>query len=247
MSLKSIFSGAIKLTDKHAPTILTVLGAGGVISTAIFTARAVIAAQNDVKALNDRTKVEVFQDSWAYFVPPVVSGVLTITCIVASNRISLSRQAAIAGAYTIAENALKAYETKIVDTLGEKQHVKIMDSIAEDYVRDHPLVVADVVHTGNGQSLCYDTLSGRYFRSEIEKLKAAQNQLNHELLGTHWMSLNDFYQCVGIDNIELGEDVGWTPDRLLEIYFTAMVAETGEPCVVMQYQVKPKWGDYNCR
>jgi hypothetical protein len=91
--------------------------------------------------------------------------------------------------------------------------------------------------------LCYDAVSGRYFKSDIDKLKKAENILNRRLVEEMSISLNDFYYEIDLPEIDIGDDLGWNIDKgYIELMFSAQLAEDGTPCLVVGFQVTPKWG-----
>ena len=94
----------------------------------------------------------------------------------------------------------------------------------------------------NGEQLCYDSYSDRYFKSEMETLKKAMNDLNYKINNDSYASLNDFYDLVGLDRIPIGEEVGWSLDKLLDIHFTTTLATDGRPAIAMEYGVVPTRG-----
>lgn len=60
-----------------------------------------------------------------------------------------------------------------------------------------------------------------------------------------YVSLNDFYYKIGLDNTKIGDDLGWNIENgLIELHFSSQLAADGTPCLVMDYQVAPKY-DYN--
>ena len=62
---------------------------------------------------------------------------------------------------------MKEYQAKVVETLGEAKARKIKDEIAKDKVKNDPISNKEVIITGKGDMLCYDVLSGRYFKNNI--------------------------------------------------------------------------------
>ena len=107
----------------------------------------------------------------------------------------------------------------------------------------NPVSKTNVIVTGGGTTRCYDHLSGRYFNSDIEKIRKAVNNLNHELLnGMGYASLNDFYDELGLAHSGIGSDMGWNViDGLIEIDFSSHIDDEGVPCIVLDYVRSPKY------
>ena len=93
-----------------------------------------------------------------------------------------------------------------------------------------------VIITGDGETLCLDSLSGRPFKSDINKIKTAEVELGARMLDERYVSLNDFYYEIGLDSIGVGEDLGWNiDDGLIELSFSSQVTADGTPCLVVNY------------
>ena len=52
---------------------------------------------------------------------------------------------------------------KVVEAVGEKKEKKIQDAVAKERIDSHPVGTSQIIITGKGSELCYDTVSGRYF------------------------------------------------------------------------------------
>ena len=102
-------------------------------------------------------------------------------------------------------------------------------------------VISNVVEKGN--TLCYDSISGRYFKSDIEKIKKAENELNKKMLNEMYLSLNEFYDELGLRPTSLGNELGWNiDDGLIDIHFSSQLSEDDQPCLVLDYCVAPRYG-----
>jgi hypothetical protein len=114
-------------------------------------------------------------------------------------------------------------------------------------VTQNPLGINEVVITEKGNTLCYEVISGRYFRSDIEKLRKEVNDLNKTILHEDYISLNDFYYGIGLKGTKQGEELGWSVnDGLIDLQFSSTLAEDGTPCLVLDYRPAPRY-DYRRR
>lgn len=96
--------------------------------------------------------------------------------------------------------------------------------------------------TEKGNTLCYDVVSGRYFRSDIDKIKKAENELNHRMISEMYISLNEFYYEVGLPRTSIGDELGWNIDGgLIGLEFSSQLAEDGTPCLVIDYGIAPRY------
>lgn len=56
----------------------------------------------------------------------------------------------------------------------------------------------------------FNSFSQRYFESTIEKVIQAEYHLNRNFMFAGVISLNDFYEFLGLEKTELGDAVGWS-------------------------------------
>jgi len=194
----------------------------------------------------DRTnmlkKGEVIKLTWKCYIPTAAVGLVTIACIIGAHNIHLRRNAALASLYSLTESAFKEYQSKVVETIGKNKELKVRDDVTADKIKQNPVGEAEVIITGKGEMLCYDAMSGRYFKSDIEKIRRAQNKLNRDMMTEMFMSLNEFYDELGLAHIRLGEESGWHIDRgMIDITFSAQLTEHEEPCIVLNYEVVPRF------
>ena len=137
--------------------------------------------------------------------------------------------------------AMKEYQSKVVEKIGEKKEQEVRDDIDRDRISRNPVNNSQVIVTGRGDTLCYDKLSGRYFRSDIEKLRRLENQINKNIISYMFVSLNEVYEDMGLEGIELGEGQGWDVDHPLEFRFSAQLADNNDPCIVVGYATEPRY------
>lgn len=188
------------------------------------------------------TKKEIINLTWKIYLPTIVTGVVTIACIIGANHISMRRNAALASLYGLTEAAFKEYQTKVVETIGRNKELKIRDDISADRIKKNPPGTNEVIITGRGPVLCFDSLSGRYFRSDIEKIRRVIYEFKTDLMTDMFLSLNDLYYRLGLSNIALGDQMGWSIDNdRFDIQFSTQLGDEGEPCLVLNYSVEPRY------
>lgn len=250
LDLSKIAKNAQRIIEKHSPEILTGIGIAGMITTTIMAVKATPKALiliEERKVDEDRlTPVETIQAAWICYVPAAITGVISVACLIGASSVNVRRNAALATAYAISESALKDYQEKVIETVGEKKEKSVKDAIAKDKLDQNPVGKREVIITEKGNTLCYDAISGRYFKSDIDIIKKAVNEINKNLLDEMYVSLNDFYYEIGLDNTKMGDDLGWNVNEgLIVLSFSSQLASDGNPCLVMDYQVAPKYDYYN--
>ena len=92
---------------------------------------------------------------------------------------------------------------------------------------------------GEGSVLCYEAYTGRYFLCDMETLRKAQNDINHQVLNDSYASLSDLYDLIGLPHNTNSDEVGWNSDKLLELQFSAVISEGGRPCISVDFAVAP--------
>lgn len=236
--------------SKHSPEILTAIGIAGMISSTVLAVKATPKALMLIEDARyekgeDLTAIEKTKACWKCYIPAAVSGVTSAACLIGANSVNAKRNAALATAYKISETALTEYKEKVVETIGEKKEKTVRDKVAKGKVDKNPVSKNEIIITEKGNTLCYDAISGRYFKSDIEKIKKAANELNRRMLSEMYISLNEFYHSLGLHETSLGDNLGWNIDEgLIELDFSSQIADDGTPCIVVDYLIAPRY-DYS--
>lgn len=247
MDISKAAKTATKAVSDNSPAILTGFAVAGTFTTALFTAKASSRATLRLLELDydgDFTPKEQVQATWRFYIPAVSMGVATTACILGAHSIHTRRNAAIMTAYSLTDKAFQEYKEKIVETIGEKKEGEARDAISKDRLDSTPLNKGDVVVLNSGRSLCYDEVTGRYFKSDMETIRRAVNNINQQCNNEAYASQNDFYREIGLDPIAIGEELGWRSDHHLDIRFTSHISGDGEPCLALDYRVGPIRGYY---
>ena len=130
----------------------------------------------------------------------------------------------------------------MVETIGEKKEQSIRDAVAKDKMEKNPVSNREVVILERGNTLCFDTVSGRYFKSDIEKIKKAVNELNLRMRDEMYISLNEFYYEIGLNGTSIGDELGWNIDQgYIDLSFSSQLADDGTPCLVIEYHIAPRY------
>lgn len=250
MRLPSFVRRVEKLAVDNSPLILTAIGVTGTITTALFAGRASFKAAEIIaqeeKEARESTGFEGYECStrrkfdltWKLYIPAIGMGVLTVGCIIAANRIGTRRAAAIAAAYSISERAFAEYKDKVVEKIGDHKEQKLRDEMAQERINKHP-ASREIIFAGEGEVLCHDSITGRYFKSDMESLRRAQNDINAQILHDFYASLSDFYGLIKLPSTKYSNEVGWNSDTPLELKFSTVLSEDNRPCISLEYTVYP--------
>ena len=257
MKLKEMLKTMEDFGKKNAPAIATGVAMFGVVATAVSANKAVIKATEivkeqkqkmaDIKPADTKARRELYFETAKRLVPvvlpPVIMGFATEGCILTSNRISSKRIAVLSAVYNLTESKLRDVNETMAEVLGAKKTKEVKDAISKKNLDKNPIPSEDkIIVTGQGDVLCRDGYSGRTFYSNGEKIDRAINELTHQVYGDMYVSLNEFYDKLGLENIPLGDDFGWNVDDIsggtLPISFTAHLTEDRRPCLCIEYDVR---------
>lgn len=255
-NLTKFIKDAQFILSKHSPEILTGLGIAGMVTTTVLAVKATPKAMkicevtrldrvNDYK--EEPTKLEYVKACWKCYIPAAVTGTVSIACLVGASSVNVRRNTALATAYKLSETALSEYKEKVVETIGEKKEKTIKEAIKKDKIEKDPVQQQNIIVTGKGETLCYDELFGRYFKSDIDKLKKIENELSYRMRSDDYISLNEFYYEVGLDSVVAGDSLGWNIDRCpkgIELDYSSQLASDGTPCLVVGFSTPPTY-DYD--
>lgn len=249
----NFFDTAKKAVSRRSPEILIALGVTGFISTTILAVKAtpkalqLIEAKKKEEDKDDLTALETVQATWKCYVPAVVTGAVSTACVIGANSVNAKRNAALATAYKLSETAFREFKEKAIETVGEKKVQTIREKIAQDKVDKNPpeSTGKSIIITGNGNTLCLDGVFNQYFESSKDAIERGVNNLNYRMLSEQYASLNDLYEEIGVDRIEVGDMVGWNLSRhgMVEVEFDTALSKDNRPCLVIHYNVAPVY-DY---
>lgn len=244
------FNGTLR---KRSPEILlgfSIAQGIGAVGTAIEATpkavRIIDEAKENLEDGEELTKTEVVKLTWKNYIPTALLLTGSVTCSLMSHRVTVRRGAAYAAAYNLSANALTEYKAKVKETLGQKKAEEISQAIAEDNIKQAPPVNTEVVVTGRGETIFRDVISGRYFKSDINKIEKIINELNHRMISENYIALNEFYWELGLSNTSFGAEVGWNLNEgLIDVTYTPARINEGEyeggVCMVIDYCIAPRY------
>jgi len=240
------------LVDDNLPTILTAVGVTGTVTTAVLTGRASFKAAELIRkeGAYDQSNGEVIDTPelstaakaklvWHLYLPPAAVGVTTVASIVMANRVASTRLAALTVASALSERRFQEYRDKVAEKFGARDATKMRDEIAQERVLKNPRDTREIIIAGTGDVLCYDMLTGRYFMSSAEKIRKAENRINHELNNFMHASLTEFYEEVGLPPTTYTDMVGWHGNDNLEVQISAVTSDDEKPCLAIDFTPPP--------
>lgn len=164
------------------------------------------------------TRMETIGACWRCYVPAAVTGIATIGCIFGANVLNRRQQASLVSAYALASRSLNRYKQKVKELYGEEAHRKVMAALAVEQSEKHPIYAGTFAATTSlgfeeadeEERLFYDAISSRYFQATISQVLQAEYHLNRNFaLSGGFITLNDFYDFLGISKTPEGDKIGW--------------------------------------
>lgn len=246
MSKISIAKVISRMFQKRGPEILTGLGIVGMISTVVLAVRATPKALeiiDDCEYSDDEpNKKEIFKLCWKVYLPAAITGGLSVACLIGSNAASARRSALMATAYTLSEKALSELKTTFDETLSTEQKDEIIGKITDKKMEEAILPKEFETIDENGLVLCFDSMSGRYFKSNLDKLRLVEASLKAQLREEREVLLNDYFYAIGLEEINIGNYLVWSDELInseIDMRFESRISPNGVPTIVVEFRNNP--------
>lgn len=160
---------------------------------------------------NDDQKKQVYTSTLKQLAPLVTPILIfqaaTISCAVFAKKQSDKRIAELAGALTVAQQAVSYYQTfqkEAEEALGEKKYEKLQNDIYKNQEIDGRRFTNVASEGAPGEVLMIDKYSGRPFWCSTDRVTNAAKELSRMLSpsgGNDLVTIDDFYGLIG--NIDL--------------------------------------------
>lgn len=254
------FAGASELfLKRNGPTMLTGAGVIGFIATTVLTARATAKAVDilpqiskdvaEVKSLEvdeefserDKQKALVkvyFKSSEelgkAYW-PVLVTGSVSIVCVISAHGMMLKRQASLVAAYTALDAGFKAYRKRVAEKLGEEDELKLYRSPRT--IQDPDEETACIIDMDDTMPSPYarffDETSVNWTKTpeyNLLFLRGQQDWANDRLRAHGHLFLNEVYDGLGLTRSQSGQIVGWKWNEGGDNYVDFGLYQIGDEC-----------------
>lgn len=239
---------------KSSPSILTGLGMAGVVATAVCAHEDTLRAEEKLKSLKEKhgDKVPLKErvlHVYSEYIPTVCCVGVTGMCIVGSNSIHAKRNAALAAGYALTHETLKLFKEEAKEMMNDKKFTELKYKVAKRKYESEKAKPTErntvILMNEDSQQMFYEAISGRYFRSNVNKIRRIESILNRRLIDEMFISLNEFYYEIGLPEIKMGDHLGWNVnDGIIEIDFSTQLDTDMKPCIVIDSCVLPRQGWY---
>lgn len=197
--------------------------------------------ESAVKAAREIPAKDMVSLTWLCYAAPALTAVSAIASCMGLHMIHSKRHAALAGLYAITAGKLDDYREEAEALLGVKKTQDLNDTMAQKNIDKHP-INNQVVLTEGGSELCFDDWTGRYFKSNLNLIESALNEVNAILIDEGEVDLNTLYDRLGLEPIPSGGDLGWSRTKTKKITLKPGTVKTpeGRPALVVSFRTEPK-------
>lgn len=231
--------------QRNSPTIVSCIGAVGVVATTIAavkaTPKALSLIENEKAYINKQleeggwqtrvdklTTAETIKATWKCYIPTAIIGLSTITCIFGANTLNKRQQAAITSAYMLLDNTYKQYKEKVSKLLGDNADTMVKKSIIEDQYSEI--------------TLFYEYHYGEFFERRKADVLNAEYQLNLKFASQGYACLNDFFELLGLPITQEGEIIGWSTQEgysAIDFEHQLLELDDGMECTIINLPISP--------
>ena len=180
-------------------------------------------SQKDLTKVYMRTGVDVIK----LYLPSVILGITSLTCVLTSNNILRKRNAALAAAYATVDRSFKEYRNRVIERFGEntdrelKFNIKakeIEETITDEKGKEKKVkktvdVIDPTVYSGYAR--VFDSKNDYWEETpeyNLMFLKSRESIANNKLMADGRLFLNEVYEMLGFPKTKAGQVVGWVYD-----------------------------------
>lgn len=246
---------SIKIIEKNAPLILQVTGIAGMLGGTVMATRESLKADEVLKKYREEhsddndTKVikvakEVITVAPCYAKTFAIEA-LSITALIFSYKLNIKRIMALTAALSLSEDRFKEFKAKTDEIFGKDggsehvnrdimgDHISAMDLLPDEYI-------SQIIETVGGNVLTVDAVTGRIFYTSRNYIERCLNELNAKLRDEMYLTINDWYDILGLSHCAAGDDLGFIVDdygrRGVIFDYDTELSRGGElPLMVVRY------------
>lgn len=167
--------------------------------------------------------------------------IVTLALVAGNEYVESKNFTELATAYMISEKRLTEHKDAVLRVVGEKKAEEIEKDIIRTKMQQPVASNKTFINTGNGTTLFFDEWTGRYFYSDIEKVKRSINEVDRKLRYDDYVSADDFYWEIGLPPSGAGTNMGWsnTNTKEIDINLGSMLTEDDQPCITIKFREAP--------
>ena len=210
---------------KHSGTICAAVAVVGTITTAIFSGFGAIKCHDEIEpemTAKEKAKV-IFKAHWK----SGVSGAITIGAIIASDRIHVTNELALAGAAYAYKDKLVTFKDKMKELVGEDAVKEVEEEIKAETANEKLNDIPEDIKLSAGEFIVYVAAAEQFYITTERKKRDAIYELNEELHKVHDVRMSFFTRKLGrpmpdkngkIHYNPTLDDIGWRLDNAEQHY-----------------------------
>lgn len=249
MNIRAVLKHGERLLKKHSPEILTGLGLMTIASSVVLAVKATpkalwVIEHEEIEQAHPLSTKEKVKVAGKLYIPAAAAFVAGSACIIGASSIHLHRNAALAAAASLTDATFKSYREVVSEKIGEEAEKDIHKEVAAKKMEEHtPETKIINLPNGDDTTWCYDPLVDRYFWSTRNVIENAVNVFNRQMRYDMRLSVNEWFDTLGLDHADLADDLGWDIDTngYLELTYDSRLDKTGKPAMVLVYTNPPKY------
>lgn len=232
---------------RNSATILTCVGAAGVVATTVTAVKATPKALMLLETAKEEkgeelTAFEKVKIAGPVYIPAALIGASTLACIFGANVLNVRGQASLMSAYALVDNSYKDYKKKVEELHGKEAGTQIRAEIAKDKYKEN-----DVKPPTDDYRLYYDYYSEQYFEARPFDVQRAEYEVNRSLIMDDSVTLNEWYRHIGLEPLDHGDRFGWTTYANMDAYWQTwidfrhekVVMDDGLECIIITFGQEP--------
>ena len=243
-----MFNKFIFHLKRATPTILSCIGAAGVIATAVMavrdTPKALKMLSNSYRPNDEELSlIEKAKIVWPCYIPAAGIGLATIGCILGANVLNRKQQATLASAYIFLHKSYREYKEKVKQLIDENKIDEIDNALLVDRYKDN----LDIFSPSGDKKIFYEEYYGKFFERSMEDVLRAEYHFNRNFILRGYADLNEFYKFLNLPETEIGKTIGWGSGIGFEEYGYSWVdfehrlikIEDGMECISIEFPFEP--------
>lgn len=232
---------------RNSSTILTCIGAVGVVATTITavkaTPKALLLLEKAENEKGDKlTAAEKVKAAGPVYIPTIVIGASTLACIFGANILNKRGQASLMSAYALVDSGYKDFRKKVDELYGEETGTEVRAEIAKDKYAEQ-----DLKQPQDEYRLYYDYYSEQYFEARPFDVQRAEYEVNRSLIMDDSVTLNEWYKHLGLKPLDHGDNFGWTTYANMDAYWQTwidfrhekVIMDDGLECIIITFGQEP--------
>lgn len=193
--------------------------------------------EESLKAADKYQRKELFK----VYLPAIVSGSVTMVCIVLNHKITRKELLAISSAGALSASQLNKYREKVREIFGVEVDKQVMAEMAKEEWHANP----NLPEGEQDEELFYDPWTNRFFMATPQRVAHAIYHLNRNFQLGGAVKHNELYEFIGIEPEE-DDRYGWDAESFWEDGLVPWIdicsqVETrdGRECNVLYYSCDP--------